>query len=285
MLSLNISVSKLERFDDFLAEKWGLDQQKFIDYLEGRDQKTFEKDFGTAVHKFLENPFDEYAQAYGGITVEAEFLSNDVLKVLTDFHQTLPTPNATEVWVNKEIEVNGIICNVRGKVDCLCPGIIHDFKTTRTKPSYEAYMDKTQHLWYMFMADVPMFCYDVFFIQEKKELSATITHEEFPFEWDAAYETKLIHSLKGFVDFIKVHGMIDDWNEIVKSGTPVRKILKPEILCHPHIPKPLHGVAPREIMGDDWWNSERQLVYASTDYHCAACGIHKSQAKKHEWLE
>lgn len=61
--------------------------------------------------------------------------------------------------------------------------------------------------------------------------------------------------------------------------------LKPEILCHPHIPKPLHGISPRTINGQEWWNKIRQEVYKSTDYHCVACGVYKLNAKKYKWLE
>lgn len=63
------------------------------------------------------------------------------------------------------------------------------------------------------------------------------------------------------------------------------ELTHPKILTHPNIPKPLHGVNPRTIEGDAWWNKTRQAVYASTEYHCKACGVHKKDARKHQWLE
>jgi len=61
--------------------------------------------------------------------------------------------------------------------------------------------------------------------------------------------------------------------------------LKPELLSQPTLPTQLHGVNPRTIKGRGWWDIVRQEAYKSTNYHCVACGIHKSQAKKHQWLE
>jgi hypothetical protein len=59
----------------------------------------------------------------------------------------------------------------------------------------------------------------------------------------------------------------------------------PELLTHPNIPKPLHGVTPRDILGRKWWDEQRQLAYARYNYHCWAYGVHKSQADYHKWLE
>jgi hypothetical protein len=61
--------------------------------------------------------------------------------------------------------------------------------------------------------------------------------------------------------------------------------IRPEILCHPNIPKPLHGLNPRTIKGKDWWDNVRYAAQAEYSYCCAACGVHKSDAKCYMWLE
>jgi len=63
------------------------------------------------------------------------------------------------------------------------------------------------------------------------------------------------------------------------------KFIFPKLLLHPNIPKPLHGVNPRSVLGKDWWDKHRQIAYAKNNYCCWACGIHKSKAKYHQWLE
>lgn len=60
----------------------------------------------------------------------------------------------------------------------------------------------------------------------------------------------------------------------------------PSILCHPNIPKPLHGVAPRLIAGDSWWRKEREAAILASRWNCMACGTHLSQVLgKKNWLE
>jgi hypothetical protein len=65
----------------------------------------------------------------------------------------------------------------------------------------------------------------------------------------------------------------------------VEWVRRPEVLLCQNIPKPLHEVAPRSVLGSKWWDETRQAAYASTDYHCVACGIHKLSAAYHQWLE
>lgn len=61
--------------------------------------------------------------------------------------------------------------------------------------------------------------------------------------------------------------------------------LTPEVLTRPPIPPPMHGLAPRVVLGRKWWDAERKAAYKSTDYHCIACGVHKTTAKNRQWLE
>ena len=71
----------------------------------------------------------------------------------------------------------------------------------------------------------------------------------------------------------------------IKDDRKTNKMTEPGILLHPTIPRPLHGTAPRIVLGQGWWDKNRQIAYASTDYHCLACGVHKDDAKYHPWLE
>lgn len=73
--------------------------------------------------------------------------------------------------------------------------------------------------------------------------------------------------------------------EIAKNPPESSWKLRPEILTEGQIPQPLHEVAPRNILGQPWWNKTRKAAYASTDFHCVACGIHKSLARFRQWLE
>ena len=48
---------------------------------------------------------------------------------------------------------------------------------------------------------------------------------------------------------------------------------KPELLLHPNIPLPMHGLSPRAIKGQKWWDLKRREAYANNNYHCYSCGV------------
>ena len=76
-------------------------------------------------------------------------------------------------------------------------------------------------------------------------------------------------------------------NALRKAG--IKKLpklkLRPRLLLCSNIPQPLHGAAPRVILGSKWWNETRQAAYASTEFRCLACGVPKHLALGHQWLE
>lgn len=60
---------------------------------------------------------------------------------------------------------------------------------------------------------------------------------------------------------------------------------RPEILLCGNIPQPLHGVAPRVILGGTWWNKTRKAAQQATNFRCHACAVPKEVAKFRQWLE
>jgi len=63
------------------------------------------------------------------------------------------------------------------------------------------------------------------------------------------------------------------------------KFTRPELLQHPSIPKYLAGVNPRRIMGREWWDVHRRVVYEENNYHCFACGTSAAEAPIRQRLE
>jgi len=55
--------------------------------------------------------------------------------------------------------------------------------------------------------------------------------------------------------------------------------LRPELLLLPNIPKPMHGLAPRVVLGKEWWDRERTEAAVKTGNRCAACGASRWSLK------
>lgn len=71
----------------------------------------------------------------------------------------------------------------------------------------------------------------------------------------------------------------------IKAYNTRPKFTRPIILLHPNIPKPMHGQNPRTVMGKEWWDNSRKNAYKENNFCCFACGVHRSRAKYHNWLE
>lgn len=65
----------------------------------------------------------------------------------------------------------------------------------------------------------------------------------------------------------------------------MRPFPDPSILLHPQIPKPLHLLSPRTILGTPWWDVARKEAYVRHEFHCHACGVLKYEATHRQWLE
>lgn len=60
---------------------------------------------------------------------------------------------------------------------------------------------------------------------------------------------------------------------------------KVSILIHPNIPKPLHGISPRVVLGNTWWNRTRAEAYKKAGYCCEACNTPRDKAWPKAWLD
>lgn len=59
----------------------------------------------------------------------------------------------------------------------------------------------------------------------------------------------------------------------------------PRILTQPNIPKPLHGVNPRTILGEGWWEIQKGIAKQRTGNRCEACGSGPGGLRGKPWLE
>lgn len=72
---------------------------------------------------------------------------------------------------------------------------------------------------------------------------------------------------------------------LLAGREPVPWHVDASLLLCPTIPRPLHGVAPRVVLGSSWWNKENKKAKAANYEHCEACGVSKLAAKARQWME
>ena len=70
-------------------------------------------------------------------------------------------------------------------------------------------------------------------------------------------------------DIIKV----TSWECPTETGIP--------LITMPNIPKPLHALPPRNIMGRTAWDKARKLCYYKANYKCEICGKEPSKGQLH----
>lgn len=71
-------------------------------------------------------------------------------------------------------------------------------------------------------------------------------------------------------------GLNDKLSKASKDRKVRELVLEPFILALPTIPAPMHGTAPRVVLGSTWWDKTRKAAYRSTFYCCLACGTHQT---------
>jgi hypothetical protein len=63
----------------------------------------------------------------------------------------------------------------------------------------------------------------------------------------------------------------------IPGATP--HFTRPELLTMPNVPPPMHGVAPRNILGRAWWKQTRQTAITVNNDCCWTCGRHSSMTQ------
>lgn len=53
------------------------------------------------------------------------------------------------------------------------------------------------------------------------------------------------------------------------------------LLTMPNVPRPLHGLPPRKIMGQTNWDKMRKRCYYNAEYKCEVCGCEPPKGKLH----